>query len=124
MQFGKSILKPKVENYLYDKKNYTWTVETWEQYENYDGYTRSALSTLKNSPVIDYLHGWEEIGKQQKPILFIWGEKDVSFPFSNAEKAKNLIPNSKIIGIEDAAHWVNIEKPDLVNKAIISYLNE
>lgn len=122
--FGQRILKPKVEDYLYDKENFTWAVEYWEKYANYDGYTRSALSALKYSPVIDNLKGWEQIGKQEKPILFIWGENDVSFPFSNAEKAKKLIPKTKIIGIENSAHWVNIEKPELVNNEIISYLNE
>ncbi|PKH49344.1 hypothetical protein CXF68_00970 [Tenacibaculum sp. Bg11-29] len=122
--FGQNILKPKVENYLYDKKNYNWAVDYWEKYANYDGYTRSALSALKYSPVIDNLEGWKKIGKEGKPILFIWGEDDVSFPFSNAKKAKKLIPGSKVIGIKNSAHWVNIEKPELVNKAIISYLNE
>ncbi len=122
--FGQKILKPKVENYLYDKKNHNWAVDHWEKYAGYAGYTRSALSTLKNSPVIDYLNGWKEIGKQEKPILFIWGENDVSFPFSNTKKVEKLIPNSKIIGIKNAAHWVNIEKPELVNNEIIAYLNE
>ena len=99
-------------------------MEYWEKYANYSGYTRSALSTLKNSPVIDYLDGWKAIGKKEKSILFIWGEDDISFPFSNTKKAKKLIPNSTIIGIKDAAHWVNIEKAELVNDAMISYLNK
>jgi len=122
--FGQKILKPKVENYLYDKKNYNWAIKHWEKYANYPGYTRSALSTLKNSPVIDYLSGWKKIGKMEKPILFIWGKNDVSFPFSNTEKAKKLIPSSNIVAIENSAHWVNIEQPQFVNNAIISYLNK
>jgi len=75
--FGEKIIKPKVENYLYDKKSNYWAVEKWEEYTNYDGYNRSALSALKNSPVIDYLEGWERIGEQEKPILLIWGKEDV-----------------------------------------------
>lgn len=122
--FGKSILKPKVENYLYDKKKYLWTVKIWKKYANYDGYTRSALSALQNAPVIDYINGWKKIGKQQKSILCIWGENDISFPFFNAKKAQKIMPNSTIIGVTDAAHWVNIEKPKLVNNSIIGYLNE
>lgn len=122
--FGQKILKPKVENYLYDKKNNHWAIGYWEKYANYPGYSRSALSTLQNSPVIDYLNGWKEIGKQEKSILFIWGENDISFPFFNTKKAKKLIPNSKIIGIENSAHWVNIEKSELVSNRILSYLKE
>ncbi len=122
--FGQNIIKPKVEDYLYDKKNHNWAVEYWEKYASYDGYSRSALSALQHSPVIDNLEGWKKLGKQEKSILFIWGKNDVSFPYSNAEKAKKLIPNSKVIGIKNSAHWVNIEKPELVNNAMISYLNE
>jgi len=32
------------------------------------------------------------------------------------------MPKSTIIEVKDAAHWVNIEKPELVNNSIIEYL--
>jgi pimeloyl-ACP methyl ester carboxylesterase len=79
---------------------------------------------LRHAPLYDYTEGWTELGVLGKPTLFVWGELDVSFPFSNAEKAAALIPHSKIVGIKEAAHWVNIEKPALVNEAVISFLNE
>ncbi|MDC1162203.1 alpha/beta hydrolase [Tenacibaculum sp.] len=122
--FGLKILKPKVENYLYDKKNHYWAIEYWEKYANLSGYNRSALSALKHAPVIDYLYGWKKIGKEKTPILFVWGKNDVSFPFINTKKVEKLIPNAKIIGIENSAHWVNIEKPNIVNNEIITFLNQ
>ncbi len=36
--------------------------------------------------------------------------------------AAALIPHAEIIGVEDAAHWVNIEKPSQVNEAMVSFL--
>ena len=121
--FGKKILKPKVEAYLFNPSKHYNVIEEWERFASYPGFTRSALSTLRYSPVQDYTVGWEKLGALKKPTLFIWGKQDVSFPFANTKKLSKLIPDAKIIGIEDAAHWVNIEQAKKVNDAIISFFS-
>ncbi|WP_161569655.1 alpha/beta fold hydrolase [Veronia nyctiphanis] len=120
--FGQKILRPKVEAYLFNQSKFSDVVEQWANYASYPGFTRSALSTLRHSPVLDYSNGWIQLGKLGKPTLFIWGKQDVSFPFANTEKIPTLIPHAKIIGIEDAAHWVNVEQAQQVNEAIVSFL--
>ena len=122
--FGQKIIQPKVEEYFYNKTAHFDVIGQWQRFANYPGFTRSALSMLRHAPLYGYNEGWSELGKLGKPTLFVWGELDMSFPFSNAEKAKAFIPHSKIVGIKKAAHWVNIEKPAVVNEAIISFLNE
>ncbi len=119
--FGKRILKEKVEAYFVNKEA-NWAIEMWEKYAEYPGFTRSALSTLRHSPVLDYTEGWRNQGSLGKPILFVWGKQDVSFPYSNTEKAAALMPHAEIVAIEGAAHWLNIEKPLPVNEAIVSFL--
>ncbi len=120
--FGKAILKPKVVAYLHDPQAHAWAIEEWEKFASYPGFSRASLSILRHSPVIDYSAGWPLVGELGKPTLFIWGKLDVSFPFSNAAKAAQLIPQAEIVGIDGAAHWVNIEKPDEVNEAMIDFL--
>jgi len=121
--FGKQILKPKVEAYFFNPLQHYSVLEEWDNFASYPGFTRSALSTLKHSPVLDYMAGWQQLGELDKPTLFIWGKQDVSFPFSNTKRLRKLIPHAKIIGIDDAAHWVNIEQAELVNSEIIKFLN-
>lgn len=120
--FGESILKSIVDQYFYNKEGHDWAIKAWEQYASYPGFTRSALSTLRYSPVGDYTDGWQQLGALNKPTLFIWGKLDVSFPFANTEKVATLIPHAAIVGVEEAAHWVNIEKALQVNEAMISFL--
>ncbi len=120
--FGKNILKPKVEAYLFNLKKHNKWVEKWSQFAGYSGFTRSSLSTLRHSPVFDYINGWKTLGRLNKPTLFIWGKRDVSFPFSNTKKLSKLIPHAKVIGVDDAAHWVNIEQSQQVNDAILNFL--
>ncbi|MBQ4848370.1 alpha/beta hydrolase [Pseudoalteromonas sp. MMG005] len=35
-----------------------------------------------------------------------------------------LIPSTKVVAIDNAAHWLNIEQPKQVNNAMISFLND
>ena len=120
--FGKAILKPRVEGYFYKGEPQHWAVEKWERYADYPGFMRSYLSTLRHSPVFDYIDGWRKLGMLNKPTMFIWGRQDISFPFTNAKKIAVLIPHAEIVGIEEAAHWVNIEQSSIVNKTMLSFL--
>lgn len=122
--FGEKLLLPKVEAYLHDKQANLWAIEKWQEFAAYPGFTRSALSTLRHSPVVDYTGGWKKLGTLGKPTMFVWGELDVSFPFASSERAKTLIPHAHIIGVKNAAHWVNIEKASIVNEAVISFFSE
>ncbi|MBU2972309.1 alpha/beta hydrolase [Pseudoalteromonas sp. C2R02] len=121
--FGTQILKPKVKAYFIDPSEHHNMVNTWSRFASYPGFTRSALSTLQNSPVLDYTSGYKALSKLDIPTLFIWGKQDVSFPFSNTKKLSKLMPKAQVIGIYNAAHWVNIEQANKVNKAIIEFLS-
>lgn len=120
--FGRSLLKPVVEAYFYDQGSNQWAVDEWEKFASYPGFTRAALSTLRHAPVRDYSEGWQRLADIDKPVLFVWGKQDVSFPYTNIEKVNNWIPSAQVVAVEAAAHWVNIEKAEQVNNAIISFL--
>lgn len=122
--FGKKILTPIVTAYLHEPAKHVWAIEKWAEFASLPGYGRAALSTMRNAPVRDYIEGWTAFGKLNKPSVFIWGKQDVSFPYENASVAKKLIPGTRVIGIENAAHWVNVESPDAVNHSIIEFLAE
>lgn len=119
--FGRQIIEPIVEAYLHDPKAHQWAIDRWSEYASLPSFGRVALRTMRNSPVRDYTEGWSAFGSLNKPNIFIWGKQDISFPVENSIKAKLLVPNTKVIEVEDAAHWVNIENPRIVNGAIIDF---
>ena len=55
-------------------------------------------------------------------MLFISCENDMGAPAMSMEEMHHLTPNSKYICIPGAAHILNIEAPDLVNKAILNFI--
>ena len=57
------------------------------------------------------------------PALFITGEKDVVRSFAPEAGIRANVPNLKdLVIVPGAGHWVQQERPDEVNKAIIGFL--
>ncbi len=71
---------------------------------------------------------WELMGpwrnaKVTVPALFITGEKDVVRTFAPEAGIKANVPNLKdLIIVPGAGHWVQQERPEEVNEAIIGFL--
>lgn len=75
----------------------------------------SSLKTLKNWSVLERLH---EI---KCPTLVISADEDYT-PLSAKEEYTALIPNAKLVVIEDARHAVSVEKPDEFNTILMDFL--
>ncbi|MEM1584192.1 MAG: alpha/beta hydrolase [Nitrososphaerota archaeon] len=56
------------------------------------------------------------------PMLIIVGDKDERTPPEFAKKIHEKVPHSKLIIIEGYGHYMLIERPDIVNKEIIDFL--
>jgi pimeloyl-ACP methyl ester carboxylesterase len=56
------------------------------------------------------------------PALIICGESDVLTPVKYANYLGARMPNSKVVIVPGAGHFVLAEKPDVVNKAIEDFL--
>ena len=122
--FGKQLIQPTVDDYLIDRKRYSNVLAQWDHFASYPGFTRASLSILRHTPLADFNSGWKQLGKLDKPVQFVWGKQDVSFPFSHTAKIPTLIPQASIVGIDGAAHWVNVEKAAEVNHSVISFINQ
>ena len=58
----------------------------------------------------------------QVPLLIIWGAEDIIISASHAEAASRELPESIVRVIPECGHWPQMEKPDLVNPMLISFL--
>ena len=77
---------------------------------------RNQGNSLKNYNALERLH------KIKNKVLIICSSKDRQCPCLMSEKIRDIIPNSKLIVIEDAAHEAIKEKAPLVNNHIINFL--
>lgn len=58
------------------------------------------------------------------PTLIIWAENDVLFPPSAAHRLHQNIPASLVRTIPKCGHFLQEEKPDVVNRHILEFLRE
>ncbi|MCP4575382.1 MAG: alpha/beta hydrolase, partial [Deltaproteobacteria bacterium] len=119
---GRGFRKKFLLNSFYDKSLVTEEVVTkyleMTRTEGYmDGWT-SMMSTY--NPIPDF----QFIPKVKVPGLLIWGEHDKRNPPSNAKKIHAAMPDSELVIVKDAGHYVQEESPKAVAGAIINFLSD
>jgi 3-oxoadipate enol-lactonase len=58
------------------------------------------------------------------PTLIIVGSDDPLTPPESAKQMQQVMPNARLVVIEDAAHASNLERPEDVNRAILDWASE
>ncbi|MCC9135949.1 alpha/beta fold hydrolase [Pontibacter silvestris] len=58
------------------------------------------------------------------PTLIIWGKKDKFLNQGMAAQSIIRCKDGRLLALEDATHWLHHEKPDLVNKAILYFVQQ
>jgi len=84
------------------------------------GSRRVLLSSSRNLSKFKVLENYLE--KINKKCLIIWGEKDPWLPVKYAYEINKKIRDSKLIIIPEAGHVPHEEKPEIVNEAIVNFM--
>lgn len=90
----------------------------------YAGFQRAILSTLRHMHMNSLAETYHRVGKQQKPVLLLWGRKDQVLPFANSEKVREAIPHLLFRDIDGAGHNLNYENPEIVNPMLQEFLSQ
>lgn len=65
----------------------------------------------------------ERLGEIDVPTLVIGGEADKMMPLKNSQFLADNIPNSELVAIPDAGHFMMTEKANKVTRAMVKFLN-
>lgn len=57
-----------------------------------------------------------------RPVLVIWGDRDVALAPSLAEASAELCDDVEVVHIETASHWVQHEEAARVNELLVAFL--
>jgi pimeloyl-ACP methyl ester carboxylesterase len=60
----------------------------------------------------------------EKPVLIIAGKKDVITPLECSEKMDQILPNSRLVVLENASHYAPIESTSELNLLIQEFLGQ
>ena len=64
------------------------------------------------------------MGKENFPVLFIWGDLDKTVPQSCMVAAKQLVPRAEFLVLPDAGHLVFVEKEEETLKKILEVVKK
>ena len=91
------------------------------------------IADITNNPRINY---WEvirsvwnwEAGEELKminvPTLILVGDRDSLTPPQISHRLHMAIPNSELVIVKDASHYLVLEDPHRVNSEILNFLNK
>jgi pimeloyl-ACP methyl ester carboxylesterase len=65
----------------------------------------------------------EDFAKVTVPVLIVHGMKDRSAPYGGAREWSFLLPDARLVSVEQAAHAPWIEAPEEVFGAITTFLD-
>jgi epoxide hydrolase 4 len=104
----------------------------------------SRAGTFSETDLVEYKRAWSQPGaltgmlnwyralplkpphrssdKLRLPVLAIWGMRDRFLEFGLCEDSLALCANGQAQRVETATHWVHLEEPDLVNRALFAFL--
>jgi len=121
--FGERTLQARLKNDFYKPESCPPTYsEMYRMQMRYKGFKRAILSTLRNMPVNDLAALYGRVGKQERPVLLIWGREDQTTPLDGSEKLRQVMPQVEFHIIEEAGHVPQYERPEAVNPILIEFL--
>jgi pimeloyl-ACP methyl ester carboxylesterase len=88
----------------------------------FKGFRRSILSTLRNYVTTDWSSDYVCIGAKGTPVFLVWGKDDRDVPFDFSKDLLRAIPKAQFLPVEDAAHVPFIEHAEIVNPALLRFL--
>ena len=86
----------------------------YKEQMQYEGFTRSLLSTAKNFNLFDTKEMYQELGKLNLKVSVIWGTADEIVPINGLNLLKRDIPNINFKAIDDGYHDITYALPTIV----------
>ncbi len=111
-----------LDDFKYPEKFPDW-VSRYRVQMQYKGFRHALLSTRKNYLRDTIVSNYDRLGRLNKKILLIWGKDDQTVPFQYSDSVRNHI-KVDFFPVDDARHLPFLERPELVNPKIVSFLKE
>ncbi|HXB94919.1 MAG TPA: alpha/beta hydrolase [Puia sp.] len=112
----------------------------WMRHSLFASANTNAVLTAQLKTMVEQYSGWHWINKDPAttpqppathrladidiPTLVVTGEFDLPDFHEIAGKLSREIPNARRLVVPQAGHMVNMESPDIVNAAILNFLNK
>ena len=122
--FGGLVISRGADRAFYDKTKVPEFRKIFRDQLHYTGYLRSLLSTLRYFNLSDQVWAFREVGRQNRPVLLIWGRQDALVPFENNAIVRAAIPGAVFAPFDRAGHVPHYERPGEVGPLLVDFLKK
>ena len=119
---GEKVLISNLKDYFHGDQGYVELKQEFANQMKYLGFKKALLSSLRSGATSGAEEAYKSVGKQEIPVLLIWGREDQVVPFELSKKVQELIPKMEFHIINEAAHIPHYERPGEVNPILIEFL--
>lgn len=88
----------------------------------YKGFERATLAMFRSDATTDYRPDYQAVGKQDLPIMLIWGTQDEDISPEMVQQIKSSMPKLKFKQLDGIGHDPQVEVPDRFNRLVIDFL--
>ncbi len=121
--FGDRVILEGVKEAFVDPDKLTDYEDRFKVQMGYAGFLRAILSTLRHMDMHNLVDTYQLVGRQQKPVLLLWGNKDQVLPFENSDRVRAAIPHLAFHEIDGAGHNLGYEFHKIVNPLLLEFLS-
>ena len=86
----------------------------------------SASSTLSTMQHFEFgsksLPTYKNVGMHHRPVLVLWGDKDLTCPFSGAAALERLLLRATVVGFEGLGHSMPLEADGAVAAEVAKFI--
>ena len=122
-QIVPSLAESQLNDFLHPDNFPDWP-DRFRPQMRYYGFRRALLSTLRDFVTSDWPKDYACVGRMKTPALLIWGKADREVPFATSSKVRAAVPQAQFLPVDDAGHLAFLERPEVVNPAIIGFLHQ
>jgi pimeloyl-ACP methyl ester carboxylesterase len=94
----------------------------FKEQTQYKGFERATLAMFRSDATTDYRSDYQTVGKQNMPIMLIWGTLDEDVTPAMVQEIKSAMPNLVFKQLDGIGHDPQVEVPDKFNSLVIDFL--
>jgi pimeloyl-ACP methyl ester carboxylesterase len=96
----------------------------FRQQTYYKGFERATLAMFRSDATTDYRPDYMTVGKQNRPIMLIWGTLDEDISSEMVEAIKGSMPGLQFEQLDGIGHDPQVESADKFNGLVIGFLKK
>ncbi|TSD64119.1 alpha/beta hydrolase [Inquilinus sp. KBS0705] len=109
-----------LSDFKYPDRQPTW-VEKYLPQMSYKGFRHALVSTMYNYD-LKSRPSYTQLNSQHKQVLLIWGKEDKTVPFNYSDSVRSVL-KTEFLPVDNAGHLPYLDQPDIVNPALVTFLN-